>query len=135
MCETCATAESGHLIVRAREAADEVIIGDHNSATAVLALSGGELTTPLLSQGDGGTFSFIGGELHADLVDFDLENNGGTLAPGNPADVTLIDPNREWTVKANTFASKSRNCPFQGWSLKGKAVVTIVEGEIVTRGE
>jgi dihydroorotase len=60
---------------------------------------------------------------------------GGTLAPGSPADLTLIDINKEWTVDANTFASKSRNCPFQGWNLKGKAVVTIVGGEIVTRGE
>ncbi len=58
---------------------------------------------------------------------------GGTLAPGSPADVTLIDPNREWTVDANTFASKSRNCPFQGWNLKGKSLMTIVGGEITIR--
>jgi dihydroorotase len=58
---------------------------------------------------------------------------GGTLAPGSPADVTLIDPNREWTVDANTFASKSRNCPFQGWHLKGKSLMTIVGGEITIR--
>jgi dihydroorotase len=55
---------------------------------------------------------------------------GGTLAPGSPADITLIDLNREWTVDANSFASKSRNCPFQGWNLKGKAVMTIVGGEV-----
>ena len=60
---------------------------------------------------------------------------GGTLAPGSPADLTLIDPNREWTVDPAAFASKSRNCPFQGWNLKGKAVMTIVGGEIVTREE
>ncbi len=58
---------------------------------------------------------------------------GGTLAPRSPADLTLIDMNKEWTVDANTFASKSRNCPFKGWNLKGKAVVTIVGGEIVQR--
>ena len=58
---------------------------------------------------------------------------GGTLAPGSPADLTLIDMHKEWTVDANTFASKSRNCPFKGWNLKGKAVVTIVGGEIVQR--
>jgi dihydroorotase len=56
---------------------------------------------------------------------------GGTLAVGSPADVTLIDLNREWTVDANTFASKSRNCPFHGWTLKGKAVMTIVGGKVV----
>jgi dihydroorotase len=55
---------------------------------------------------------------------------GGSLAPGSPADVTLIDMNREWTVDANAFASKSRNCPFHGWSLKGKAVTTIRGGKV-----
>lgn len=56
---------------------------------------------------------------------------GGTLAVGAVADITLIDLNREWTVDANTFASKSRNCPFHGWTLKGKAVMTIVGGKVV----
>jgi dihydroorotase len=56
---------------------------------------------------------------------------GGTLAPGSPADVTLIDLNREWTVDASTFASKSRNCPFNGWTLKGQAVMTILGGKVV----
>lgn len=56
---------------------------------------------------------------------------GGTLACGSPADLTLIDLNREWTVDVKTFASKSRNCPFDGWSLKGMAVMTIVEGKIM----
>ena len=56
---------------------------------------------------------------------------GGTLAPGSPADLTLIDPNREWTVDAAQFASKSRNCPFQGWNLQGKAVMTIFGGKII----
>ena len=56
---------------------------------------------------------------------------GGTLALGSPADLTLIDPNREWTVDAAAFVSKSRNCPFQGWNLKGKAVMTIVHGKTI----
>jgi dihydroorotase len=60
---------------------------------------------------------------------------GGTLCPGVPADITLIDPNKEWTVDASQFASKSRNCPFQGFNLQGRAVGTIVDGEIVARGE
>ncbi len=55
---------------------------------------------------------------------------GGTLAPDSPADLTLIDLNREWQVDANQFASKSRNCPFQGWDLKGHTVLTLVGGEI-----
>jgi dihydroorotase len=56
---------------------------------------------------------------------------GGTLAVGSPADVTLMDLDRTWTVDVNTFASKSRNCPFHGWTLRGKAVMTIVEGRVV----
>jgi dihydroorotase len=56
---------------------------------------------------------------------------GGALAVGAAADLTLIDLNREWTVDANTFASKSRNCPFNGWTFKGKAVMTIVGGKVL----
>ncbi|MBI2973732.1 MAG: dihydroorotase [Armatimonadetes bacterium] len=59
-----------------------------------------------------------------------LKIPGGTLRPGSPADLVLIDPNRKWTVDAATFASKSRNTPFQGWTMTGKAVMTIVGGEI-----
>lgn len=56
---------------------------------------------------------------------------GGTLAVGSPADITLMDLNRQWQVDASTFASKGRNCPFNGWTLKGKAVMTIVGGKVV----
>jgi dihydroorotase len=55
----------------------------------------------------------------------------GTLSPGAPADVTLIDPDLEWTVNASAFQSASRNTPFDGWQLKGRAVRTIVGGETV----
>jgi len=54
----------------------------------------------------------------------------GTLTPGAVADVTLIDPRKRWTVRAANFRSKSRNCPYEGWQLKGKAVTTIVGGQI-----
>ncbi len=57
---------------------------------------------------------------------------GGTLAVGAPADLTLIDLHRDWTVDAAAFASKSRNCPFHGWTLQGRAVMTIVGGRIVS---
>ncbi|MGE3181192.1 MAG: dihydroorotase [Phycisphaerae bacterium] len=53
---------------------------------------------------------------------------GGTLQKNAPADITLIDPQRKWTVDANAFRSKSRNTPFDGWKLRGKAVMTIVGG-------
>jgi dihydroorotase len=60
-----------------------------------------------------------------------LDVPGGTLAPGSVADVTLMDLNREWIVDVNRFCSKSRNCPFHGWTLQGKAVMTIVGGRVV----
>ncbi|HXU40532.1 MAG TPA: dihydroorotase [Blastocatellia bacterium] len=53
---------------------------------------------------------------------------GGTLAVGSAADVTIFDPQREWTVDPRTFKSKSRNTPFPGWKLTGKVVATLVGG-------
>ena len=54
---------------------------------------------------------------------------GGSLAPGAPADVTVIDPERVWTVPAS-FRSLSRNSPFVGRELTGRAVLTIVDGDV-----
>jgi len=55
---------------------------------------------------------------------------GGSLCPGGIGDVTVIDPALEWTVDPEDFYSKSRNCPFAGWKLTGKPVLTIVRGVI-----
>jgi len=55
----------------------------------------------------------------------------GTLAPGAPADVTLVDPERRWRVEARTFRSKGRNTPFEGWDLTGRAVAVLVDGRLV----
>ena len=60
-----------------------------------------------------------------------LNISAGTLSLGAPADVTLIDPAIEWTVNAQSFETLSRNTPFDGWKLKGRAVRTIVAGETV----
>jgi len=57
-------------------------------------------------------------------------DNKGTLQPGADADVTLIDPQRAWTIDASRFASQARNCPFDGWSAQGQAMATIVGGEL-----
>ncbi len=54
----------------------------------------------------------------------------GRISPGDIADVTIIDPKKRWTVNVGKFASKSRNCPYDGWRLKGRAVVTIVGGNV-----
>jgi dihydroorotase len=58
-----------------------------------------------------------------------LKLDAGTLSVGAPADVTLIDPDLEWTVRTDQFQSLSRNSPFDGWKLKGRAVRTIVGGK------
>ena len=57
----------------------------------------------------------------------------GSLSLGAIADVTLIDPAREWTVEADKFQSASRNTPFDGWKLRGRAVRTIVGGQTIWR--
>jgi dihydroorotase len=60
-----------------------------------------------------------------------LKLDAGALSNGAKADVTLIDPDREWTVDASKFESLSRNTPFHSWKLKGRAVRTIVGGKTV----
>jgi dihydroorotase len=55
----------------------------------------------------------------------------GTLAPGAAADVTLLDLETPYTVDVESFRSKSRNCPFHGWPVRGRAVATLVQGKIV----
>jgi dihydroorotase len=56
---------------------------------------------------------------------------GGTLAPGSPADVLIADPKARWAVDPTTFFSKSRNTPFGGRQLTGRPEVTIVRGQVV----
>jgi dihydroorotase len=64
---------------------------------------------------------------------FDLA--GGTLSHGSVADVTVFDPDLEWTVDPSQFLSKGRNSPYTGKRLKGRARYTIVEGSVVYRRE
>jgi len=54
----------------------------------------------------------------------------GTLSIGADADVTIVDPAREWVVDITKSASKSRNSPFHGWKLRGQVLATIVSGKI-----
>ena len=59
-----------------------------------------------------------------------LDSKLGTLQKGAPADVTIFDPDVEWVVDASQFASKGKNTPLEGATLKGRVVATIVGGEI-----
>ena len=58
-----------------------------------------------------------------------------SLAPGNPADITVFDPNAEYVIDKEQFKSKSRNTPFDGMTVRGKVMMTVVDGEIVYRAE
>ena len=55
--------------------------------------------------------------------------NKGTLKVGGPADITIIDPEMPWVVDTSSFRSRSRNCPWGGWALIGRATHTLVEGQ------
>lgn len=65
-------------------------------------------------------------EKPAKIIDIDK----GTLGPGKQGDVTIIDPDAEYKIDVNKFRSKSRNCPYHGWIVRGKVEKTIVSGEI-----
>jgi dihydroorotase len=60
-----------------------------------------------------------------------LNLNKGTLSIGADADVTVFDPDVEWIFRPEESASKSKNSPFFGWKLKGRAVATVVAGRMV----
>lgn len=60
----------------------------------------------------------------------------GSLTIGKSADITIFDPDKEWTVDINNFNSKGKNSPYDGWKLLGKPEYVIVGGEIkINRGE
>jgi dihydroorotase len=63
---------------------------------------------------------------HAEIVKLDR----GTLHEGAVADVTVIDGNLPWKIDMHQFKGRSRNCPFHGWDVKGRAVATIVAGMV-----
>lgn len=57
-------------------------------------------------------------------------NDRGTLAPGVAADVTVIDPEAAWTIDPTQFRSRSRNTPFAGWEVRGRARMVLVNGVV-----
>jgi dihydroorotase len=58
----------------------------------------------------------------------------GRLTPGADADLVLFDPDKKWVVDPAAFRSKSRNTPFGGLTLFGKAICTVVGGQIIYKG-
>lgn len=64
-----------------------------------------------------------------------LNVDKGKLGVGDRADITIIDPDAEWTIDAQKFFSKSRNCPYHGWTVKGKVLYTFVAGEMRYKAE
>lgn len=59
---------------------------------------------------------------------------GSSIAPGQPADLTVFDLDEEYTVDPGDFLSKGRSTPFEGWKVFGKCLMTMVNGEIVYKG-
>jgi dihydroorotase len=60
-----------------------------------------------------------------------LEGSGlGALREGGPADITVIDPEQSWTIGAGDFKGRSRNTPFLGWRVRGRAIATVVGGQV-----
>jgi dihydroorotase len=62
-----------------------------------------------------------------------LRIDAGTLAPGSAANVTVFDPDREWVVTPESLRTRSKNTPLLGMTLRGQAVLTIVDGEVQHR--
>jgi dihydroorotase len=58
---------------------------------------------------------------------------GGTLRKGAIADVTVFDPDAEWTVDPSRFASKGRNSPYAGRTLRGLLDLTVEDGRVIHR--
>jgi dihydroorotase len=62
-----------------------------------------------------------------------LSGHGGPIAPGTPANLVAFDPAATWVVVPEQLASKSRNTPFAGRTLKGKVVHTMLRGRFTVR--
>ena len=56
---------------------------------------------------------------------------GGALEPGMPADLAVLDLDNEFTIDSNTFLSKGRSTPFDGWKVRGKVLMTLKDGKAV----
>ena len=59
----------------------------------------------------------------------------GSVSAGKKADIVVFDPRREYQIDVDTFASKGKNTPFDGFPVKGEVTYTFVDGEIVYKKE
>lgn len=118
-----ATDHAPHGSVEKLTTLDEAAFGISVLETALGSLMslvhGGALTLPALIE-----------RLTAAPARF-LDADLGTLNPGSPADVTIFDPDAEWTVDASRFASKGKNTPLDGTKLRGRVTATLAEGRVV----
>ncbi len=122
--DTLATDHAPHHYDEKEQAFDDAPFGIVGLETAV-----GLILTRFVHEGRMDLATFVERASAAPARAFHLE--GGTLAVGSPADVTVLDPELRWRVDPSTFRSKSRNTPFGGWELRGRAVRTIVGGRSV----
>ena len=56
---------------------------------------------------------------------------GGGLGPGQPADIAVIDIEKEYNIDSRTFLSKGRSTPFDGWKVRGEVLMTLKDGKAV----
>jgi dihydroorotase len=59
------------------------------------------------------------------------DRHGGPIAPGRAANLCVVDPEVTWVVRGDAMASRSRNTPFEGRTLRGKVRHTVRNGEVV----
>jgi dihydroorotase len=122
--DTLATDHAPHHYDEKEQAFDDAPFGIVGLETAV-----GLILTHFVHTGQMDLSTFVTRASLSPAQAFRLD--GGTLAVGRLADVTVLDLTHAWTVDPATFRSRSRNTPFGGWALKGIAVRTIVGGKTV----
>ncbi|NQT32005.1 MAG: dihydroorotase [Deltaproteobacteria bacterium] len=124
-----ATDHAPHTEAEKRQQFDLAPFGISGFETALGSLMG------LVHRGDISLVSLINKLTAAPAEIIGKKYGPGTLAIGAPADVTIFDPNLEWTVDTKDFASKGKNTPLAGEKLKGRVVATIYGGKVVYRDE
>ena len=102
------------------EAANGISVLETALGSLVTLVHSSRLTLPLLVE-----------KLTASPARFLGKRDLGTLRPGAPGDVTIFDPEAEWVVDASEFASKGKNTPLDGATLRGRVAATVVGGEVV----